>query len=68
MATPKAVYLRPVLGDAAGSGVADGSEEGDGRLSLHGVSPVCPVNRDTHPKGAKVRCSQVAASGRVAKR
>ena len=45
--------LAAVLGDAAGSCVADGAEEGDGLFDLHGVSPFCPVTRDTHPEGAQ---------------
>ena len=31
--------LAAVSGDAAGSGIADGAEEGDGLFDLHGVSP-----------------------------
>jgi hypothetical protein len=42
--------LAAVLGDAAGGGVADGAEEGDGLLGLHRVSPFAR-SIGTHPYG-----------------
>jgi hypothetical protein len=56
--------LAAVLGSAAGGGIADGAEECDGLLCLHGVSPFARLLGTQISKGRKVRCSQVAAGPR----
>jgi len=45
--------LAAVSGDAAGSGIADGAEEGDGLLDLHGVSPFARLLGTHIPEGRK---------------
>ena len=50
--------LAAVSGDAAGSGIADSAEEGDGLFDLHGVSPFCPVDRDTSQRAQ--RCTALS--------
>jgi hypothetical protein len=53
--------LASVFGSADDGWVADGADEGDGLLGLHGVSPFARSLGTHIPKGAKVRWSQVAA-------
>jgi hypothetical protein len=59
--------LATVLGSAADGWVADGAEEGDGLLGLHGVSPFAR-SIGTHPKGRERCAAPKSRHRRVAKR
>jgi hypothetical protein len=50
---PKGSVLATVLGYAADGGIADGAEEGDGLLGLHGISPFARSLGTHIPKGRK---------------